>query len=72
MLDALRGPGRSPGRQDVGLIERAATDWLFSIENRRSGAVAQDGLGRGRGRGGERNTVMQLHSYTYVYIYIDR
>ena len=31
------------------MIERAATDWLFSIENRRSGAVAQNGLGLGLG-----------------------
>ena len=45
MLDALRGQKRSPGCQDVGLIERARTDWLFSIENRRSGTVARNGLG---------------------------
>ena len=44
MLDALRGPRRSPGCQDVGLIELAATDLLFSIEKPRSGAVAQNGL----------------------------
>ena len=42
-----RGQGRSPGCQDAGLIERAAADWLFSTENHRSGAVAQNGLGWG-------------------------
>ena len=50
--DALRGPRRSPGGNDAGLIERAATDWLYSkLENRRSGAVAQNGLGLRLGLG---------------------
>ena len=31
----------------MGLIERAAADWLYSIGKRRSGTVAQNGLGAG-------------------------
>ena len=32
-------------------VERGAADCLYSIENRRSGAVAQNGLGGGLGAG---------------------